>query len=293
MAANRKDQEVEAARRYLNAARQRLERQQRRITRQKTEGRDVSASEELLSTFEKRATRARYFFEATKGWHRKHPYRRIDKIVKRRLLNRKVHDGTKPDKSLQWAGMVNVALEKQFPKEPHYRSYVFGLWGKYASLGLPNAHFVSEICSGKIDKVAQRAWEMMLAAHFDALGFVMTNADEGPDIRIEHGGRVIWIEAVCPTAAGLPEQWMQPLSAGEFIVGDVPHNEILLRWTASIDEKRKKLAEYRGKGLVRPEDAYVIAVNGGQLGRLPLNEGISQMPYLSKPSIPRGRPQSR
>lgn len=214
-----------------------------------------------------------------KSWHRKHPYQRIDKRVKRRLLNRKVHDGTKPDKSMQWTDQVDAALEKQFPQEPRYRSYVFDLWKRYASLGLPNAHFVSEICSGNIDKVAQRVWEMMLAAHLDALGFSMTNADEGPDLRIEHNGRVIWIEAICPTAAGLPEKWTRALSTGEFIVGDVPHNETLLRWTASIDEKRKKLAGYRKKGLVRPEDAYVIAVNGGQLGRLPLNEGISQMPY--------------
>ena len=129
---------------------------------------------------------------------------------------------------------------------------------------------------------------MMLASHVDALGFALTSADEGPDLRIVHDGRVIWVEAVCPTAAGLPEQWMRPLDAGEFVVGDVPHNEVLLRWTASIDEKRKKLTGYRKNGLVRPEDAYVIAVNGGQLGRLPLNEGISQLPYALEAVYPAG-----
>ncbi|MFZ2157883.1 MAG: hypothetical protein WAV72_17415 [Bradyrhizobium sp.] len=288
MAANRKNRDVEVARQHLNAARRRLKRQQKRVARQLAEGRDVAAAQELLLTFEKRTTHALYFLEALQGWHRKHPHRRIDKRIKCRLLNRKVRDGTNKDKSSQWTEQVKAALEKQFPAAPHYRAYVFDLWEKFVSLGLPNAHFVSEICSGKINKVTQRVWEMMLAAHFDALGFAMTNADEGPDLRFEHDGRVIWIEAICPTAAGLPAQWMQPLSAGEFIVGDVPHNETLLRWTTAIDEKRKKLAEYQKKGLVRPEDSFVIAVNGGQLGRLPLNEGISQMPYALEAVYPAG-----
>jgi hypothetical protein len=285
--AKRKTSDIDTARRHLNAAARRLKRQQNRVAHQIAEGRDTTAARKLLSTFEKRVDHARYFMEALEGWHRKHPHRRIDKPVKRRLLNRKVGDGKNTDKSTQWTEQVRAALDKQFPAAPHYKGYVFD-WGKYVSLGLPNAHFVSEICSGKTDKVAQRVWEMMLAAHFDALGFSMTSADEGPDLRIEQAGRVAWVEAVCPTAAGLPEQWIKPISAGEFIVGDVPHNETPLRWTTAIDEKRRKLAEYRKKGLVRPEDSFVIAVNGGQLGRMPLNEGVSQMPYALEAVYPAG-----
>src|SRR2546421_722225 len=107
MAAKRKDRDVEAARRHLNAARRRLERQQKRVDRQEAEGRDASSARKLLSTFEQRATRARYYLEAMKSWHRKHPYQRIDKRVKGRLLNRKVHDGTKPDKAMQWTDQVD------------------------------------------------------------------------------------------------------------------------------------------------------------------------------------------
>jgi hypothetical protein len=286
--AKRKTSDIGTARWHLNAAARRLKRQQNRVARQIAEGRDTTAARKLLSTFEKRVDHARYFMEALEGWHRKHPHRRIDKRVKRRLLNRKVRDGKNTDKSTQWTEQVRAALDKQFPAAPHYKGYMFDLWRKYVSLGLPKAHFVSEICSGKTDKVAQRVWEMMLAAHFDALGFSMTSADEGPDLRIEQAGRVAWVEAVCPTAAGLPEQWIKPISAGEFIVGDVPHNETLLRWTTAIDEKRRKLAEYRKKGLVRPEDSFVIAVNGGQLGRMPLNEGVSQMPYALEAVYPAG-----
>jgi hypothetical protein len=288
MAPKRKSLDVELARRHLDAGQRRFERQQKRVARQIAERRDPSAAQKLLTTLEMRLAHARYYLEALQGWHRKHPYRRIDGSVNRRLLDRKVRGKRKVDKTSQWNEQVVAALEKQFPDAPHYRSYVSNLWKKYLSLGLPNGHFVSEICSGKMETVAQRVWEMMLAAHFDALGFAMTSPNEGPDLRIGHDGHIIWIEAICPTPAGIPQDWMQPLSDGEFVVGDVPHNETLLRWTAAIKEKRDKLAEYQKKGVVRPEDSFVIAVNGGQLGRMPLNEGISQMPYALEAVYPAG-----
>jgi hypothetical protein len=43
------------------------------VARQKAEGRNASSAQELLSTFEQRATSARYILDATKNWHRKHP----------------------------------------------------------------------------------------------------------------------------------------------------------------------------------------------------------------------------
>lgn len=231
---------------------------------------------------------ARGHLEALQGWHRKHPYVHVPKSVKNRLLKRSPRDRTNPDKASRWDEDVRAALDKQFLDAPHYKAYVLELWTKYLTLGLPNHHFVREISSGGDGKVTQRIWEMMLATHFDALGFVMTSADEGPDLRIEHDGHVIWIEAICPTPAGIPDQWMLPLSAGEFVVGDVPHNEVLLRWTAAIKEKREKLDVYRTKGIVGPDDCFVIAVNGGQLGRFPLNEGISQTPYSFEAVYPAG-----
>jgi hypothetical protein len=113
--AKRKTSDIDTARRHLNAAARRLKRQQNRVARQIAEGRDTIAARKLLSTFEKRVDHARYFMEALEGWHRKHPHRRIDKRVKRRLLNRKVRDGKNADKSTQWTEQVRAALDKQFP----------------------------------------------------------------------------------------------------------------------------------------------------------------------------------
>lgn len=74
-----------------------------------------------------------------------------------------------------------------------------------------------------------------------------------------------------------PSRWRD--FPNEFKVGTFPHNEILLRWTAAIKEKSVKLDKYREAGIVRDTDAYVIAINGCQLGPLQLNHGISRYPF--------------
>jgi type I restriction enzyme S subunit len=72
---------------------------------------------------------------------------------------------------------------------------------------------------------------------------------------------------------------MEGPKPNEFRVGTFPHNEILLRWTAALKAKWEKLSKYRKDGIVRDNDAYVIAINGCQLGALPLNHGISRFPF--------------
>jgi hypothetical protein len=182
-------------------------------------------------------------------------------------------------KSEQWNKEVLAFLDKQYPTAPNYKASLVSLWEKYLSLGLPNAHFVTELTGGKKEVVFQRAWEMMVARHLDTQGHRLTSHDPGPDFRFEHGGLVVWVEAICPEPKGLPADWMAELKPDEMKVGDFPHNEILLRWTAALKAKWEKLGEYRKKGIVGEKDAYVIAINGCQLGRLPLNEGISRYPF--------------
>jgi len=72
---------------------------------------------------------------------------------------------------------------------------------------------------------------------------------------------------------------MEGPKPNDFKVGDFPHNEILLRWTAAFKEKWEKLGKYRAAGIVGEKDAYVIAINGCQLGALPLHHGISRYPF--------------
>ena len=143
-------------------------------------------------------------------------------------------------KSEQWNANVLAFLDRKFPNEPNYKASLVALWRKYLELGLPNAHFVSEFTNGKKESIFQRAWEMMIARHLDALGYHITNLEVGPDFRFERDGKTIWVEAISPEPKGLPEHWMTRPKADEFKVGDFPHNEILLRWTAAIKEKSAK-----------------------------------------------------
>jgi type I restriction enzyme S subunit len=179
----------------------------------------------------------------------------------------------------KWNKEVLAFLDRQYPEAPYYKSSLAALWQKYLALGLPNAHFVSEFTSGKKEVVFQRAWEMMVALHLDAQGHRLTTSDEGPDFRLEHNGRTVWVEAVSPEPKGVPGDWLEHPKPGEFKVGDVPHTEVLLRWTAALNAKWEKLNTYREKGIVGENDAYVIAINGCQLGALALQHGVSGRPY--------------
>ena len=179
-------------------------------------------------------------------------------------------------------------LHTYLSHSPMYRNDVIGLWQTYRSLGLPNAHFVKELTSGKSETFAQRLWEMLLGRHLSAQGYDLTSPDHGPDFRFERQGLVIWVEAISPSPRGLPDHWMRFPEPGKFEANDTPHEQILLRWTAAFKEKSEKLIGYRRDGIVSENDAYVIAINGGQLGALTLEHGISRLPYAVETVFPVG-----
>lgn len=75
---------------------------------------------------------------------------------------------------------------------------------------------------------------------------------------------------------------------GEAKVGTFPHEQILLRWTTAFDAKVSKLKAYLKKGTVSPNNAYIIAINGCQLGWTPGARGITQMPFGVETVFPVG-----
>lgn len=146
---------------------------------------------------------------------------------------------------------VTGYLDRRFRQAPMYKAYLLDLWQSYVALGLPTAHFVKEFTSEKQTAGFQRAWEMMLARHLDALGHRLTCLENGPDFRFEHEGLTVWVEAISPEPKGIPEDWMVAPRPNEGKSGSFPHREILLRWTAAIKEKREKLGKYLKAGIVR------------------------------------------
>jgi|SRR5680860_425163 len=109
------------------------------------------------------------------------------------------------------------------------------------------------------------------------------------------GERKVWIEVICPEATNVPTSWLAS-KPGEAIT--FPHEAILLRWTSAIKAKSERLVGsgdgvrvgYLGSGMVDPDDAYVIAVNGCQLrsGPFPALFGISQFPFAAEAVFPVG-----
>ncbi|TRL37172.1 hypothetical protein FM996_03050 [Methylosinus sporium] len=171
---------------------------------------------------------------------------------------------------------------------PYNRATVAELWRHHLAAGLPNRHFVTEFTSGKRERFFQRLWEMLLARHLCAQGHILKSPDNGPDFRFEHDGRVVWVEAISPEPRGLPSDWMQMPPPNTYRVSTVPHDEIALRWTAAFKEKFEKLKAYRSKGIVGNDDAYVIAIHGGQLGLIPLDCGVSRLPLALETVFPVG-----
>ncbi len=175
----------------------------------------------------------------------------------------------------------------QFERTVAIREFIERICCSYIELGLADPNFERDLCSGNDARYWQRLSEALLAHEFLEIGLDLRPSRDGPDLLIQHEGRNIWIEIICPEPAGIPTEWLQS-KLGE--VTALPHEAILLRWTAAIKEKAEKLVGNRDKGIagyidkevVAAEDSYVIAINGrllrGQSCFASIT-GISQWPF--------------
>ncbi len=146
--------------------------------------------------------------------------------------------------------------------DPKVKNFLEGLWQKYFPYVLENS-FRGDLKS----QPHARIWEMYLANALIECGFQLVRKGErGPDIQLEEP--LVWIEAVAATdpnkgnAKNIQSVSKTPeILLTESMWGGPPENEIILRWTNSIDEKRKKLNGYIAECLVSENEPYVIALN--------------------------------
>jgi hypothetical protein len=190
-----------------------------------------------------------------------------------------------PSKLARMDEKAKAFIAAHFANAPILEAEMMELWSLYRDLGIPNDDFIAELTNGKRPSFAQRAWEMLLARHLHLEGHTLIPTNGGPDIKFHLDGKTVWVEAVAPEPKGLPANWINPSFAG---VRSFPHEAILLRWTTALDAKWKKYGDYRKKGVVSAADAYVIAINGCQLGTFPETRGISQMPFGVETVFPVG-----
>jgi len=252
------------------------------------EGRNASRAEALMNTLVRRQQRSQQYLDMVAGWSRKHPGPKFPSALRNRFMGPRSARETKEQRGSRWDRDVRAFLNKQYPNALNYKASLLALWEQYLALDLPTEHFVTEFTSGKKAVAFQRAWEMMVARHLDALGYAITTAPHGPDFRFEYDGRTYWVEAVSPEPMGVPEDFLESPKPGEFKIGNVPHEEVRRRWITAIKAKADKLTGYRAKGIVGDDDAYIIAVNGCQLGAFPIHHGVSQFPYAVEAVYPAG-----
>ncbi|MGO8420957.1 hypothetical protein ACC807_15355 [Rhizobium ruizarguesonis] len=205
---------------------------------------------------------------------------------------------------------LEAAIAKRYPIASEagamIRERVLRICEDHIRSALADANCEQRLCSDDHSIFWQQFSEVLIAYQLQASGLKLSHAAQGPDILIEHGGQRVWIEVITPEPRGLPDAWINH-TVGNVV--SLPHEQLLLRWTAAIKEKAEKLLGrtdsrtgkpipgYRDKAIVREEDTYVIAINGRLLrgfgAAFPELTGISQFPYAVESTLAVGPLQIR
>lgn len=185
-------------------------------------------------------------------------------------------------------------LEQRFPGNHTAPSHYGELLSAYECSRLAPPNLIEELTSGDDGKFWAHVWEAMLYRHLANLGFtfqsrVTKSGQRGPDFCMECNGKTIWVEAVTPSPNDIPPNYLEPPKPGEVRVCTMPHEQMLLRWTAVLKDKRDKLNSYIQKGIVGRTDCTVIAVNSCRLQYFAVDDlGISQLPFVVEAVFPIG-----
>ena len=187
-------------------------------------------------------------------------------------------------------------LPGHHPHTVAVREHIAKVCAEFVESGRADPKFVIELTSDSTQKFWACVSEALIALRLRDKQFGNRKTiGAGPDFLLMNGTQRVWVEVICPEPAGVPMEWLEPKS-GEAI--SFPHQEILLRWTSAIKAKSERLLGsedgrqigYITSGVVGPEDAYVIAVNGCRLrsGPFPALFGISQFPFAAEAVFPVG-----
>jgi hypothetical protein len=181
------------------------------------------------------------------------------------------------------AERLTKALLARFPESPRLREhYRDDLLLPYLGSGFAPPSLIEEIESVDEHKIWSFVWEAMLYGQlrggYDLRPTSTALGQKGPDFCVVYNRKTIWIEATVPTPEGVP--------FGEV---RVPFEQMLLRCTHAVYEKRKKIDKYRKAGIIGLNDCTVIAVNVSQLsGPFVHANGITQKPLMVEAVFPIG-----
>ncbi len=148
-----------------------------------------------------------------------------------------------------------------------YRQYLGGLWAEYVPYA--DRNFLDQL--QRRGQFHSRVWEMRLTIVLKRLGLAVAvrGSEAGPDIKIE-GTPTTWIEAVAPATTDELERSRELALHG---LTPAPEKQVVLRYTQALAEKWGKYLGYTNAGVVKPSDAFVIAVNAANLHTPSLGSG--------------------
>jgi hypothetical protein len=190
---------------------------------------------------------------------------------------------------------IAAVLGGRFPNNEIAQSHFCRLLIEYVEADIGPPHLIEELETGDEGKLCSYIWEAMLYRHlraqgYEPIGVTKRTGQHGPDFRIEHAGRTIWIEAVVPGPQGIPTDYLEsPLLNCESRAKTKPNDERVLRCTSVIADKRHKLDQYRAIGIIGADECTVIAVNICRLSDWDIDgNGISQYPLSMEAVFPIG-----
>jgi hypothetical protein len=147
-------------------------------------------------------------------------------------------------------GYRNVRDSKVFEPAREYTEKLWRIYEPYA-----DRHFRRDARKHFL----QRYWEMYLTVALIEKGInPIRVGGTGPEFYFEHAGRRVWVEAIAPGPGQGKDRVPKNLSKYGF---SVPTENILLRYTSALTDKRNKLLIDRKRGIVKPQDAYILAIN--------------------------------
>ncbi|MDD2325535.1 MAG: hypothetical protein PHW63_06005, partial [Alphaproteobacteria bacterium] len=126
-----------------------------------------------------------------------------------------------------------------------------------------DAHFVSEICTGEMQKIDARVWELLLCEYFTEQKLDFISPDHGPDFKIQSiTGKTIWVEAICPNIQLSKDEKVinylrRSEEQSEFV--EVPEENLDLVITSAMKEKNDKFIKYIKEAVVGEGDIMLIA----------------------------------
>jgi len=148
-----------------------------------------------------------------------------------------------------------VAL-REHPRNAPLREIAEHLWARFSPYADPS---FPELFAQHIHP---RFWEMYLGVQLleKGVNLVPKTSSHGPDVHARLADQDVWIEAVAPREGTGKDA--VPFVEEKLSFEPIPEDKIILRFTNAISEKLSKRTKYVQDGAIRPEDPYVIAVNG-------------------------------